>query len=85
MIKNPSGYHDKRNEPPKKSNAINGLQVRKTGSSTPFNVLGGHRWPNSVDSLVLQKIVRAELGCRKVQPEWISIALSQLNSAKEAA
>ena len=45
-------------------NRNNGLQARKTGSSIPLNVLGGHRWSDAVpvDSDVLRKVVRAELG-----------------------
>jgi endogenous inhibitor of DNA gyrase (YacG/DUF329 family) len=40
------------------------LQGRKSGSSIPLNILGGHRWPNAggVDRELLRKIVRAEIG-----------------------
>jgi hypothetical protein len=45
-------------------NRNNGLQGPKSGSSIPLNVLGGHRWQNSiaVDSALLRKVIRAELG-----------------------
>ena len=45
-------------------NQNNGLQGAKSGSSIPLNILGGHRWSNAipVDSDVLRKVVRAELG-----------------------
>ena len=46
------------------SNKNNELRGAKSGSSIPFNVLGGHRWPNAipVDRNLLRKVVRAELG-----------------------
>jgi hypothetical protein len=36
----------------------------KSGSSIPFNILGGYRWPNAIriDRELLRKIVRAEIG-----------------------
>jgi hypothetical protein len=42
----------------------NSLQGSKTGSSVPLNVLGGHRWANSitVERELLRKVVRAEIG-----------------------
>ncbi len=44
-------------------NKNNVLQGQKSGSSTPFNVLGGYRWPGAaVDRELLRKIVRAEIG-----------------------
>ena len=46
------------------SNKNNALRGPKSGSSIPLNVLGGHRWSDAVpvDSDVLRKVVRAELG-----------------------
>jgi hypothetical protein len=46
------------------SNKNNGLQVAKSGSSIPLNILGGYRWSNSigVDRDLLRKIIRAEIG-----------------------
>jgi endogenous inhibitor of DNA gyrase (YacG/DUF329 family) len=65
-IKNPAEYQDsgQPTQPfffPKKNN---GLQGRKSGSSTPLNVLGGYRWPNAggVERDLLRKIIRAEIG-----------------------
>jgi hypothetical protein len=46
------------------SNENNELQAAKSGSSTPFNILGGYRWPDavSVECDLLRKIIRAEIG-----------------------
>ena len=46
------------------SNKNNELRGAKSGSSIPLNVLGGYRWPNAipVESLVLRKVIRAEVG-----------------------
>jgi hypothetical protein len=65
-IKNAAGYQDS-GQPtnhPKSASKINGLQGVITGSSIPFNVLGGYRWPNavSVDPAVLRTIIRREVG-----------------------
>ena len=50
--------------PPFLLNQNNELRGPKSGSSIPFNVLGGYRWAGavSVDRDVLRKVVRAELG-----------------------
>ena len=50
--------------PPKKSCENNSLQEAKSGSSIPFNILGGYRWPSSigVDRDLLRKIIGAEIG-----------------------
>src|SRR5215831_7968192 len=49
--------------PPFLLNQNNGLRGAKSGSSIPFNVLGGYRWPSAipVERDVLRKVVRAEL------------------------
>jgi hypothetical protein len=65
-IKNPVVGQDSGSvtNPPKKSCENNSLQGAKSGSSIPFNILGGYRWPNSigVDRDLLRKIIRAEIG-----------------------
>jgi endogenous inhibitor of DNA gyrase (YacG/DUF329 family) len=65
-IKNPVMGQDtgRVTNPPKSASKINGLQGAKTGSSIPFNVLGGYRWPKavSVDPAVLRTIIRREVG-----------------------
>ncbi len=65
-IKNSSGYQGsgQPTNPLFFSNKNNVLQGRKSGSSIPFNVLGGYRWPNApaVDRELLRKIIRAEIG-----------------------
>jgi endogenous inhibitor of DNA gyrase (YacG/DUF329 family) len=50
--------------PLKFSNQTNGLRRQKSGSSIPFNVLGGFRWPDamSTDPAVLRTIIRREIG-----------------------
>jgi hypothetical protein len=65
-IKNPSGYQDSGpvREPiifPSKNNAV---QMGKSGSSIPLNVLGGHRWQNSItiDAKTLANVVHREIG-----------------------
>jgi hypothetical protein len=65
-IKNAPGYPDS-GEPTNPlflSNENNKLQAAKSGSSTPFNILGGYRWPDavSVERDLLRKIIRAEIG-----------------------
>jgi hypothetical protein len=65
-IKNSIGYQGsgQPTNPLFSSSKNNGLQGQKSGSSIPFNVLGGYRWPNAVgvDRGLLRKIVRAEIG-----------------------
>jgi hypothetical protein len=65
-IKNASGYLDsgRVTNPFFLCNKNNGLQVRKSRSSIPLNVLGGYRWSNAVDVErdLLRKIIRAEVG-----------------------
>jgi hypothetical protein len=65
-IKNPIVGQDSGSvtKPPKKSRENNSLQEAKSGSSTPFNILGGYRWPNAVgvERDLVRKIIRAEVG-----------------------
>ncbi len=64
-IKNATGYQGsgRVTNPLFFSNKTNVLQGQKSGSSIPFNVLGGYRWPNAaVDRGLLRRIVRAEIG-----------------------
>src|SRR5215472_98534 len=65
-IKNPVGYQDSGTvtNPLFLLNQNNELRGAKSGSSIPLNVLGGYRWPDalSVESEVLRKLVRVELG-----------------------
>ena len=65
-IRNASGYLDsgRVTNPLFLRNKNNGLQGRKSGSSIPLNVLGGHHWPNAVgvERDLLRKIIRAEVG-----------------------
>ena len=46
------------------SNKNSELRAAKSGSSIPFNVLGGYRWPDAtpIDRDLLRKIIRAEVG-----------------------
>ena len=49
--------------PPFLSNKNNGLQLQKSGSSIPLNVLGGYRWPDApkLDSKTLRRILYVEV------------------------
>ncbi len=65
-IKNAAGYQGSGpvTNPLFFSNKNNVPQGQKSGSSIPFNILGGYRWPNAgaIDRELLRRIVRAEIG-----------------------
>ena len=83
-IKNTSGYPDSGASPNPLFllNQNNELRGAKSGSSIPFNVLGGHRWPNSiaVDGDLLRRVVRTEIKTRMA-----TRADSPMRSFSEAA
>lgn len=48
-------------EVPKKMNEINNLEVPKTASSIPINLIDGHRWPGArINRDLARKIIRTE-------------------------